>query len=156
MFNSKKLIKSANFKKDYITIFSIFLFILIFVCELVVIIGIPVAMRYTTIYANAEFKHDFVREFDAVSLQANRLKKSKSATIGEVSLILEDLGSLSNLWQENSKYLEPEQIAEMLESVRAYSSMLKKLSAPEAKTYLNYKEIDFELLKKNVKNIKEQ
>ena len=156
MFNSKKLIKSANFKKDYITIFSIFLFILIFACELIMIIGIPVAMRYTALYANAEFKHDFVSEFDAVSLQANRLKKSKPATIGEVSLILEDLGSLSNLWQENNKYLELEQVAEMLESVRAYSSMLKKFSAPGAKTYLNYKEIDFELLKKNVKNIKEQ
>ena len=150
MFNSKKLIKSANFKMDYIAFFAIFLFVVIVVAELSVIVGIPIIINHTQIYADFEVRNDFINTFDDTRKSARTL-----AGIGDANLILWDLNQMATFLREKKNTIPMEVVDELFDNVRTYQEKLNKL-ANRGKSYLQYKEIDFDLLKKNIENTEEK
>ena len=156
MSKSGKIIKSANFKSDYVAFLAIILFFLIVIAELTVIVGIPIMINHTEVYADFEVKHELIQTFDNARRSARTCISKYPEMQNEAKLILWDLDLLAYYLRENQSNVKMLYVVDMLSDIQKYQIKLKKMSSPEAKTYLKLKEIDFELLEKNLGNIKEQ
>ncbi|MBR7127602.1 MAG: hypothetical protein IKD09_03350 [Lentisphaeria bacterium] len=156
MFKSSKIIKSANFKKDYIAFFALFLFGFIVFSEFAVIIGIPIIVNKTRLYADVEMRHELIKTFDSARSLASSISNQNSPFANAAQLILWDMDQTARWMRENYQELDIDFVTEMLSVVKTYSSNLEKMKSAETNFYLQFEDVDFELLKKNISKKMEQ
>ena len=169
MFKKKITIKSANFKRDYMTFLAIALLGLMIVGEFVVAIGVPLFVSRVDMYAKMTKRHETLQLFDclrwwtaeairgdnfenvAKTLQIEHRNQNLAQVAPELRLIKWDLDLLAGALRKQERELSDEGIDDLNDVLVQYNSRLLKLSSDGAKSFLVKKEIDFDLLDKKLK-----
>ncbi len=168
MFKKKTTIRSANFKKDYMTFLAMALFVLMLIGELVIAIGVPVFVSQVDMYAETSRRHEVLQHFDhlrwwtAEAIKINGFEnvakvlnianpnKDLAQIAPELNLIKWDLDLLAGVLRKHERDLSNDSMDDLSEILEQYNNRLLKLSTNGAKSFLVKKEIDFDLLDKKL------
>lgn len=132
----KNLIQSANFKRDYVTALAVGLFILMFLSEILVAISIPLAVNYTTIYAEHGTRQRMVTSFDALRMFCIMPGPVNTGPVNaEKSFIRADLDMLSSHLREYNRSMPMKDVEDVIKNIQVYNTIVGKLNSPKAKPF---------------------
>ena len=136
-------IQSADFKKDYVTVLAVGLFVFIVLSELFVAVSIPITINHTALYAEHGVRQKVISEFD--SLRSECSKKPANAnpvTVLEKKLIRWDLDIISTHMREYSLDMPIEEIEAVGDDIMQYKNIVAELNQPGAKPFCKAQTLD--------------
>ncbi|MBR2723026.1 MAG: hypothetical protein IKB77_01740 [Lentisphaeria bacterium] len=132
----EKLMQSANFKRDYVTALAIGLFLLMIISEICVAVSIPLAVNYTSIYADHGTRQRMVTTFDTLRMLCIMPGAVNSPQINtEKAFIRADLDMLSGHLREYNRTMPMSDVEEVINNLGIYSSIIGKLNSPKARPF---------------------
>ena len=123
-----EIIQSANFKRDYVACFAVFLFFAIVVGEIVIAISIPSYLNRSTAMAK-EVRRIKLREcFDRARNLAKDVKCSNENAVLERNLVSWELNKMANYLRKNTDSLSSEEIARFQKIVNESDAILRHIN----------------------------
>lgn len=114
----KKLpLQSANFKRDYVAMSAIVLFVLIVISEVALAIAIPTYLFRENAMALQVRRLKLLESFDGARFRCTRIKPKNLAAEMELQLISWDLDRLAVYMRNESKHLTGDEIARIQDAV---------------------------------------
>jgi len=123
----KKILQSANFKRDYVAASAIIIFILIVVSELALAVAIPSYLYRENSMALQVRRLKLLESFDGARHYCNILKPRSTAAEMEQRLIFWDLDRLAVYLRTESRNLSSEEIAHLQNAVNDIWTVLNVL-----------------------------
>ena len=123
----KKILQSANFKRDYVAASAIVIFILIVISELTLAVAIPSYLYRENAMALQVRRLKLLESFDGARHACNTIKPRGTAAEMEQRLIFWDLDRLAAYLRTDSKNLTSEEIARLQDAVNDVWTVLNLL-----------------------------
>jgi hypothetical protein len=141
----EQIIQSANFKRDYVTALAVTLFVLIIICEICVAISIPLAVNYTSIYADHGTRQKMVTTFDHLRMLCVMPGPADTApVVMEKKFIRNDLDLLSSHLREYNRTMPMSDVENVIKNLQIYYTFVSKLNSPQAQPFCKIESLNLE------------
>ncbi len=114
---NRKLLLSANFKRDYVAASAVVIFALIVAAELTLAVAIPTYLHRENAMAIEVRRLKLLESFDNARRTCNSLKPKLPAADMELQLVAWNLDRLAVYLREESRNLDSDEIARLQEAV---------------------------------------
>ncbi len=128
---------TAEFKRDYIAIAARIAFVLIVLGEVALAVSIPWYLQRSTSMAHQVARLRLLDEFDALRRSIASAKPASEAAKAELQILSWNSNQLAGYLREESKYLTPEEIAELQKVVRSTGIWVGKIRAGQSFSRVN-------------------
>ena len=125
----KRVLQSANFKRDYVAASAIIIFALIVVSELAIAVAIPSYLYRENAMALQVRKLQLLESFDDARRSCNKIKPRGNAAKMELKLVAWDLDLLAFYLREERGKLTSDEIAKLQNYVNHSLAVLSELAA---------------------------
>lgn len=148
---AQKLEYSANFKRNYMAFFAVFLFVLMIGLELIIALSIPRFVNREDAFADQIRKREMLLLFDSTRRMCISIPEKNNAVAMEKRLLSDTLDHLSIYLRKESDYLTPADVNELEPLVTDLYKIAARLKSE--KSFANESRLDSsfylnELLKK--------
>ncbi len=128
-------------KKDYVTVFALFLFALLIVFQIALVTWVPRHMRSETLMEREIAYQELVGLLDELRPEVEAARKIESVSDSEVLLAKNALDIIANYMRENGEHMDRDQIRDIYRTLNGYEKILnhwKKLKTG----YVNQEKLD--------------
>ena len=110
---ARKIVYSAKFKRNYVAIFAVVLFLLMVAAEIALAVSIPAYMRREDVLADQVKHREMLLRFDAVRSSCSGITSKDETLMMEKKLISDALDQLALYLRKEADRLTPEEVDEL-------------------------------------------